>query len=85
MSDSGRFDYHVEELCKNVCKRIGWVCKTFYSRYINFVRRVCKVVINHKLNTVPKYGSKVGALLWINGKIAVLPYKTYSKDSTLEL
>ena len=40
MSNTGKFDYYLDELCKKVRKRIGWVCRTFYSRHIEFMRRI---------------------------------------------
>ena len=39
MSDSGKFDFHVDELCKKVQTRILWVCRMFYSRDISFMKR----------------------------------------------
>ena len=45
MSSTGKFDYYIDELCKKVRKRIGWVCRTFYSRDLEFMRRIYISVI----------------------------------------
>ena len=45
MSDSRKFDHHIDELCKKVRKRIGWICRTFFCRDISFMRRIYIAVI----------------------------------------
>ena len=45
MSYSGRFDYNIEQLCKKVYKKIGWICRTFYCRDLKFMRQMYIAVV----------------------------------------
>ena len=41
ISSDGRFSCHIDELVKKVRKKVGWLCQSFMSRDIMFLRRVC--------------------------------------------
>ena len=45
MSADGTFSDHIESVIKKVRKRIGWLCRTFYSRDLQFMRQMYVSVI----------------------------------------
>ena len=45
MSNTGDFKDHIENVIKKVRKTIGWVCRTFASRDVSFMRQIYVSVI----------------------------------------
>ena len=40
LEDSAKFDQHIENVCKKVRQKCGWVLRTFYSRDPKFLRHI---------------------------------------------
>ena len=45
VSDDAKFDQHIDNMCKKVRQRSGWVLRTFYSRRMDFMKSIFKSLI----------------------------------------
>ena len=45
MSDSARFDDHIEKVATTVRRKIGWVMRTFYTRRVDILKELWKSLI----------------------------------------
>ena len=40
MSNNGNFHHHIDTIIKKAKQKIGWICRTFHCRDINFMKRM---------------------------------------------
>ena len=40
MSSDGSFSHHIDKLVKKVRKKVGWICRSFMSRDLVFLRKI---------------------------------------------
>jgi hypothetical protein len=45
MQDDAKFDLHIENVCKKVRQKCGWILRTFYSRNPQFLRHMFNTLV----------------------------------------
>ena len=64
MSSSGDFLEHINNVISSVRKRIGWICRTFYNRSVEFMRRIYISLVRPTLDYCSQiWGPPEGPLL----------------------
>jgi hypothetical protein len=56
LGDTAKFDLHIENVCKKVRQKCGWIMRTFYSRDPQFLR--------HMFNTLVQPHADYCSQLW---------------------
>ena len=50
MSADGTFNYHIETIIKKAKQKIGWICRTFQTRELHFMKKMFTTYVRPYLN-----------------------------------
>ena len=45
LSDDGKFQDHIEKVCKKVRQKVGWICRSFYTRRVTVMKHLWKTLV----------------------------------------